>query len=490
VKQVDTLVIDIGTGATKVESFDSQGGVLQRSVSEYHGVDPKSDEIDPDVWYDAVVNAIQVLREDSEVVLDELRYVVLSGQMQDVIVVKDGRAVTPAILYFGHRDSVDYARWLERFGPERLRERTKNNPDTAGFPAKFLSLSVAKPFLPEDAQFFLCGAHDYVSYRLTGIAATDPTTASTTGLFDPVDGAWATEILDSLGAWKDLAPAVHQANTIDGTILPDVAAALGVPKTTRVLHGAGDVGSSVLAMELEGFSSSIYLGTSGWIQDVADLDAPGDPASGVYNLRHPRDAKIIRVAPLMTAAGAFDWFVDQLLGAEQTDRDRLFSELAAGAAGMGPTSATTIFLPYLAGERSPFYDPDATGMFLGLRKGTDRAELFRAVQEGIAFSIRSIFEVLRPAGALQVTGGGIRVEGFPQLIADVLGREISVADNARFSGTTALRALTGTQVSTNDAAYRQIVPGEERASYTEKYELFRQAYYVNKELMAALRNIS
>lgn len=496
-KHVDTLVVDIGTGATKIECFDTEGIVLQRSVSEYVGVESSSDEIDPDVWYDAVVGAIGTLRDDPKVVLDDLRYVVLSGQMQDVILVKDGRAVAPAILYFGHRESRAYTEWIESIGAKRIRELTKNNPDTAGFPAKLLSLSAGRPTLPSETEFFLCGAHDYVAYRFTGVAATDPTTASTTGLFNPIQGFWAPEILDLLGDWKSLVPAVHYANTVDGTVLPEIAETLGIPATAQIVHGAGDVGSSVLAMEMEGFSSSLYLGTSGWIQDVTELDQPGDPTNGVFNLRHPTDNTIIRVAPLMTAAGAFDWFVDQLLGTEPEKRDVVFADLAREAAVLRPSSVKMLFLPYLAGERSPFQDPDATGMFLGMRKGTDRVRLFRAVEEGVAFSIRSIFEALFSGqeGAaeriqtLQVTGGGTKIQGFTQLIADVLGRQIAIADNARFSGTSALRGLIANPVTTGGGPYRRVVPGDEREIYTRKYELFRRAYLVNKELMAALGNI-
>lgn len=491
----EILVLDIGTGATKVECFDSEGTVLERSIAEYGEVDPGSDEIDPEVWYTAVAKALSTLRDNSEISLERVRSVVLSGQMQDVIPVGNGGATAPAILYFGHRESSAYTEWLSRIGADRVREITYNNPDTAGFPAKLLSLDGTNPALVSETEYILCGAHDYVAYRLTGVAATDPTTASTTGLFDPVRGVWAEEILDTLGEWSTRVPVVHRGDEVDGVLLPDIADSLGLPRTTQVVHGAGDVGSSVRAMELEGFSSSLYLGTSGWILNVADLDQPGDPSHGVYNLRHPSDAKLIRVAPVLTAAGAFDWFVDHALGTEADDRNTVFRRLAHHAAELDPRSTHVLFLPYLVGERSPFQDPDATGMFVGIRKETEQSALFRAVEEGVAFSLRSIFEALygdqhaESIDTIQVTGGGTNVEGFPQVIADVLGRELAIAEEARFSGTQALRAFVSKPNSAT-SVYNRIVPSEKREIYQRKYRLFQRAYQVNRELMAALRDIS
>jgi xylulokinase len=493
----DVLVIDSGTGAAKVECFGTDEAVLDRAVVEYQGIDPQRDQIDPEVWFAAVAGAVKTL--GKKLSLETLRIIVLTGQMQDVIPVRNGRAVVPAILYFGHRTSDAYTSWLENFGASRIRSLTCNQVDTAGFPAKLLYLREQVPSILDDTEYILCGAHDYIAYRLTGVAATDPTTASTTGLFSPITGAWADEIVDSLDGWGPLLPPVHRANQVDGVILPDVADELGLPKTVQVVHGAGDVGASVLSMEMEGFSRSLYLGTSGWIQDVTELDQPGDPTGGVFTLRHPMDDRLIRVAPVLTAAGAFDWFVNRLLEADEDNRDAFFARLGRQAAAMNSRSVPLVFLPYLAGERSPFHDPDATGMFLGLRRETDQVACFRAIEEGVAFSVRSVFEALfqsrgngtdRDNRAIQVTGGGASVEGFPQIIADVLQAPVAVARDGRFSGTGALFGVVSDRQGHRKGLYTVLDPSDDTAGYAGKYELFRKAYGVNRELMAALRSLS
>jgi len=378
-------------------------------------------------------------------------------------------------------------------------ELTHNWPDTAGFAAKLLYLQEEVPSIVEETQYVLCGAHDYIAYRLTGIPATDPTTASTTGLYDPVAGAWVGEIAETLNGWGDRLPPIHRGNEIDGTILPDVADQLGLPQSVKVVHGVGDVGASVLAMEMEGFSRSLYLGTSGWILDVSGLDQPGDPSRGVFTLRHPIEDRLIRVAPILTAAGAFEWFVNRVLETDEHDKNGKFDRIARRAAEMTPQSAELLFLPYLAGERSPFKDPDATGLFLGLRRETDQAALFRAIEEGVAFSVRSIFEALFASAhhdalsdnrIVQLTGGGAGIEGFPQLIADVLQVPIAMSENARFSGTTALFNVVSDFSVEEDDIYKTVEPAGEVDGYSEKYALFLKAYSVNRELMAALRTIS
>ena len=494
--KADVLAVDIGTGAVKTECFDSRGSIVSQSVQEYIGVDSRRDEINPDLWYNAFADTVRALAGRPELSLDSLRAIVLSGQMQDLILAADGHAVTPAVLYFGHRKSAAYAEWLENFGIERIRALTCGIPDTAGFPAKLLAAYDSDPSVVERSECFLCGAHDYVAYRLTGTAATDPTTASTTGLFSPTAGEWSGEIAESLAHWTAHFPAVHAGGTVDGTILPHAAAELRLPESTQIVHGPGDVGASILAMEQEGFSTSLYLGTSGWIQNAAALDQPGSPDDGVFTLRHPTEERLIRTAPILTAAGAFEWFITQVLNAGEDNRDALFESLGNAAANAESPASSILFLPYLAGERSPFNNPDAAGMFLGMRRETSQAALFRAVEEGVAFSARSVLEALAGStkngivSPIQVTGGGLKLEGFPQLIADILGLEIHVPENLRFIGTGALRSLIPESPCTGSANYRRIIPAGDKGYYSRKYQLFGEALQKNQELMAALRNIS
>ena len=397
-----------------------------------------ADEWDPEVWYRAFTTSLRALARDHD--LSTVTKIVLTGQMQNLVLVAGGRAVGPAVLYFAQRPGDVFEDWIRRVGRKRIVEATHNTPDAGGFPAKFLWLQQQRPEHIEAAEAVLCGAHDYIAYRLTGTIGTDPTTASTTGLFDPVRGTWASDLFAGLPVDDTLMAPVRSADHDDGRIGTAGApgtpandgtlsetAELGLSPDVHVIHGVGDVGSSILDMQGEGMRRSIYLGTSGWVQDIADLTEPGDPEAGVFNLRHPIEPKLIRVAPLLTATGAFDWFVRTTAGTHPTDDqiNRLYDDLSADAAAFGPSDCRVLFLPYLSGERSPFKDPYASGLFLGLRRDTTPGELFRAVEEGVAFAVRSIIEALDRGADTHgdepalLSGGGTAVHAFPQLLATI-----------------------------------------------------------------------
>lgn len=507
-----TIVADIGTGAVKIECFDRGGRPLASSVGEY-GATPRADTgtIDPDIWYEAFGTAVHDLSQKIE--LGVSKYLVLSGQMQDLVLVADGRALDEAVMYYAARPGTAFESFVERVGSERVIGLTHNVPDAAGFAAKLLAIAEEPGGIARlaKAEAILCGAHDYVAYRLTGNAATDRTTASTTGLFDPVSARWVGEIVDTLPIDREMLPPVVAGDRPDGSLGASVAGELGLPVGLTVIHGVGDVGAAMLVTEQSGYSRSCYLGTSGWILDAAPLSHPADPEYGVFNLRHPTEEKMIRVAPLLTAAGAFDWFINTI-DHRGDCRSALFDSLAGEAADFAPEEVAVLFLPYLAGERSPFKDPHASGAFVGLRSGTGRGQLFRAVEEGVAFALRSVMQALAEgtsgqtadvAGGgesdiqrpLLLTGGGSAVRGFPQLLADVTGSEVAVVDDARFAGTRALpRLVAGSGdadvfAGLGDASrlgVTNFTPRVPRGAYDRKYDLFREAYSNTKGLMRAL----
>jgi xylulokinase len=491
-----SIIADIGTGAVKAECFSEDGISMCQGIARYPAGSGGRDEIDPELWFDAFSTAIRELGKSTDI--RKAEYLVLTGQMQDLVLVSEGRAIRDAILYFAHRSSPGFEGFLKSFGAEHIAAVTKNTPDQAGFPAKLFWLEANEATVLKQAEKILCGAHDYIAYRLTGTCRTDPTTASTTGLMDPVSGTWAEEILISVPRGTEIVPEIRPGNHEDGVVTAELAAGLGISPGMKLIHGVGDVGSSTISMENAGFRRSCYLGTSGWVLDTGPLDKPGDPFGGVFNLRHPTEDKLIRVAPLLTAAGSFDWLLG-ILDPDGADHTRLFEELSRETAGMSRDECRLIFLPYLSGERSPFKDPDASGLFMGLTRETGRRELFRAVEEGLAFSLRSVLESLDRGTAdietterydpLILSGGGASIKGLAQIIADTARVSVAVADDARYSGTGALLSILPGGAQPEKRREETIEPAFNNDVYAKKYELFRDAYRQTKELMHALKEI-
>ena len=485
-----TITADIGTGSVKVAAYDSTGRHLAHAVGEYAGHDPSRETINPEVWVSALVSSIGELRAKED--LSRARYLILAGQMQDLVLVKEGKAVADALLYFASRDNERYRHLVAATGYEKATTICGNSPDPSGFPAKILWLDDADQHALSDADTLLCGAHDDVAYRLTGSRRTDRTTASTTGLLDIRTGDWSEEIIEQLPIERSILPELCRGDALDGTIRTEFQDLLGLPGDLEVIHGIGDVGASALASPTDGSYLSCYLGTSGWVLDVAAREVPGDPDTGVFNLLHPTQDQLIRVAPLLTATGAVDWFIG-LLDHGGDARDRLYADLAAGAKNMTHGQSRVLFLPYLSGERSPFKDPDASGVFLGVRRDTGRAELFRAVLEGVASSVRSVIDILPDGGheaTIHLSGGGAGIAGLPQLLADITNLPVGVVTDGRFAAARALQRLLPAPPACESIVGDLFSPERNRSAIDRKYGVFLDAYTKNRELMYALSIIS
>ncbi|MFP4425626.1 MAG: xylulokinase [Spirochaetaceae bacterium] len=489
----ETIVSDIGTGSVKSAIFGSTGELLGSAVGEYAAGSESRGEIDPEVWWTAFTRSLSALGEVRS--LSDTGRIILTGQMQNLILLdSEGRPVAPAILYFDARGEGELETLFERVSRSRIVEITGNTPDGAGFPGKLLSVAERTPELIERTETVLCGAHDYVAYRLTGVARSDRTTAGTTGLLDLSSGSWSAELIEAVPIDPANLPEVCFAQSSDGVIEGDLARELGLPEGVELLHGAGDVGASVLASELSGGRVGCYLGTSGWVLDEAAPDRRGDPELGVFNLPHPSKERIVRVAPLLTAAGAAEWFLS-LLSEDPDERSRLYEELGRVAAERDEPTGI-VFLPHLAGERSPFKDPEASGVFLGLRREDGRAKLFRAVLEGVSCAIRSVLEPLSESREetteLLLSGGGGQIRGWPEILAEVTGLPVRIAGDARFAGGRGMLSLLDSDASVPGASgaeqRERVVGPPERRRYEAQYETFRKVYPRLRELMHELRD--
>lgn len=432
---MDVIVaIDVGTTGTKTILFNRDGATVISATFDYPTqTQGRRVEQDPADWWAATVAGLQSLWEqvpDMQPVA-----VVLSGQMQDVILVGEEDSLVSAILYSDTRAQRESRIVQERLGEARLREVTGNLQDAASLLAKLLWLKQHQPAVYDEAQTLFVGAHDYVAWRLCRSDATDYTTASTTGLLNLVANTWATELLDALELRTDWLPQLRTAETQVGEVTAAVAEETGLPAGTPVFHGAGDAATTTLGAGAgKPGRYYVYLGTSGWLAATA-LNTPVDPSTGIFNLRHPDPQRLILIGPMLTAAGNVEWLREQF-GVLETDavgdsETAAYETLNALACEAPPGSNGVLYLPYLAGERAPFRDPNARGVFFGLHRNTRRRDLYRAVMEGVAFSMRAIRDTLPASDELErselnLVGGGARSSVWPQIFADVFSCPVQV----------------------------------------------------------------
>ncbi len=482
------LAFDIGTTGTKAALVSGEGVVLRSASYSYPTHTGTGGVVEQDAadWWAAVLRACHELDAG-----DEAEAIALTGQMQDTILLRaDGETARPVILYSDTRARAEAAHILEVVGAERLRELTGNDQDAGSVLAKLAWLRTYEPASMAESTWLLLGATDYIAFRMTGIAATDTTTASTTGLMnlesrEVLDKA----VLDEVGIGDSLRllPPFLPGGTRVAELTQDAATALGLRPGLPVHSGPGDAGATTLGVGSGEIGAAYaYLGTSGWIAFTTAHRAL--PGRGVITLAHPDPALYIQVAPLLTAGGNLEW-VRNLFDTD--DYDSLISRALA------TPPPKPVYLPYLRGERSPFSDPLARGAFVGLDMGCSKCDLYRAVLEGVVFAYRHALDalVLDSTKSLVLTGGGARSRQWSQLFADILGVPVVVSPDGGNVGVRgavlAAQVVNGEQPS---YAPEGLVPSDvalkpdtrHSSHYNRQYALFRDLYPALKDVFSRM----
>jgi len=485
------LAIDIGTTGAKAALVNRAGAILAAALATYPTYTAAGNVVEqnPPDWWEATCRALHDLWAQTG---DKARIaaVILSGQMQDTILLGDAEVVGPALLYSDSRAQVEATDIEERVGAETLTAITGNAQSASSVLAKWRWLATHAPARLAATRTLLPGSHDYVAWRLCGVRAADPTTAATTGLLDWRTRTWAHALLMQLGLDVSLLPALHPSGTPIGMVGADAAIATGLPPGTPVLQGVGDLGATTVGVgAAEPGMIYAYLGTSGWIAASQDTAVPM-PARGVFTICHPQPARYIQVAPVLTAGGNLEWLRRALAMAEGAQPE--YARLNALAAQARPGSGRVIYLPYLNGERSPFSDPNARAGFLGISGATTQADLVRAVMEGTAFAYRSLREALGIAARspLILAGGGGKSPVWAQILADVLGQPVRVAATPGDAPARGAALIAGHALGW----YAGLMPGEEsfptQATYTPieaNVRVYDRLYPIVTGLYPALR---
>lgn len=474
-KEAFVLALDLGTTGVKAAAVSRSGAIL---ASAYRGYPTRATglviEQDPRDWERASMEALRELAQSAEGRPEALA---LTGQMQDLILETGADADGPAILYSDTRARAEAAEIEGAYGRQRLLSEAGNPHDASGLAAKLLWMSRNEAARYAGSERLLLGAHDHLAFRLCGRAVTDLTTASTTGLLDLGKGVWNLGLLGALGLRTDFLPEIAPSDAIVGSLSPEAAGRTGLPAGLPVIHGCGDAGTTTLGSGAgEEGRLSINLGTSGWVA-LTRAGGAVDSSRGVYNLRHPDGKRLIAIGAPATAAGNLDWFRSLVL--PEAEGAKAFEILEAEASRARP--ASILYLPYLAGERSPFMDGDARAAFIGLARETGRGEMARAVMEGVALSFRSVRDAMGGGreGATLV-GGGARSRLWCGILASVLDCEVRVPGSpgdagVRGAGLLAARALgwaggwTGIDLP-GAAAYR--AEPEWKKAYDGVYDAF------------------
>jgi xylulokinase len=475
---VSLVGIDVGTSAVKALAIDEDGTVLARAEASYPLSTPRPGwaEQDPGLWWEATTSVLAKLHRSA----GRPDGIGCSGQMHGLVALdRSDRVLRPAILWNDQRTARECSEIERTLGLERLIALTGNRA-LPGFTApKLLWLrrhepdtyeAIAKVMLPKD----------YVRARLCHTQCTEVSDASGTLLLDVAARRWSKEMLEALNLPATWLPQVLESVDQAGQT------ADGVP----VAAGAGDQAAGALGVGVDRAGpASVVLGTSG----VVFCALPGfaaDPQARVHAFCHAAPAPWHAMGVMLSAAGSLQW----LRSAVAPDRE--YEQLVREAERWPAGTEGLLFAPYLAGERTPYADPDARGAFVGLSVRHDRGALTRAVLEGVAFGLRDSLDLIAALGEKpslgRVSGGGARSELWLRILASVLEtplQRVAVDEGAAFGAAVLGGVAAGVWADVREGVAATVRGGntvEPVSSWVEAYAELREHY---RALYPAMRSV-
>lgn len=486
------LGIDIGTSACKVAIFEKNGKVLAQSNQSYQLYYPHPGwvEQDADEWWSAICDGIRDVLDQSGIAPADIAGIGVDGQSWSAIPVdKEGNALarTPIWMDTRARDICD--RVKSDVGFERIFEVAGNDFLPSYTTPKMLWFKENAPDVFRKTDKFL-QSNSYIAMKLTGVMSMDYSQGYGVHFFKMNDCTVDADLARELGLSVDLIPQLYGCHDVVGGVTAEAAKLTGLAEGTPVVAGGLDAACGTLG-------AGVYL--------PGQTQEQGGQAGGMsicvdHALAHPKLILGTHVVPGMWllqggtvgGGGTLRWF-RQEFSSEQS-----FDELTALAEPIPAGSEGVIFLPYMAGERSPIWNPDAKGVYYGLGFDKTKGHLVRATLEGVAYSLEHNLRVAAETGAkvgeLIAMGGASNSRLWTQIKADVTGKTIKVptSDTATTLGAAILAGVgVGVYGGFEEAVKETIVitrVQEPDMEAHEQYQKYMQMYLDLSEALIPIYN--
>lgn len=486
------LGLDIGTSTVKALLVDDeQGAVGQESAAlDVQRPQPLWSEQDPEAWWQAVLGCIETLRRKHPVALGAVRGIGLSGQMHGAVLLDAGDCVLrPAILWNDGRSAAQCSRLLEI--EPRTTEIT-GNLVMPGFTApKLLWVREHEPDIFRRVRRVLL-PKDFVRLRLSGEHVSDMSDAAGTLWLDVGQRRWSPHMLTATGLDEAAMPRLTEGCWPSATLLPPLANQWGMSPGVVVAGGGGDNAAGAVGVGcIEPGQAMLSLGTSGVLFASSKGFSPHS-AQAVHTFCHCLPDTWHHMAVTLSAASCLTWVTAATGAASEAE---LLVEIEAADRDASSTGCDVVFLPYLAGERTPHNDPHAKGVFFGLTHATRRADLGRAVLEGVAFALADGRDAMRAAGTelrdVWVIGGGARSRFWSRILASALDTPLLSAPGAELGpafGAARLARLAVLREETSTVC-KTPVPAAVAHPDAELVERYRERRVEYQQLYRALRGV-
>ncbi|MFI5299635.1 MAG: FGGY-family carbohydrate kinase [Polyangiales bacterium] len=430
------LGYDVGTSGTKAVLLDAQWRVVAEAVAPHSLAHPRTGwaEQAPEEWLAAAATTTRALLDSARAQASDVKAIAFAGQMLTLVPMDaGGRATRPAIAWMDDRGDAEAQQIVRRLGGDRIVKTLAGAlPTGKDLVAKVAWLKTREPAIYERTRVF-GDATSWLVARTTGKVALDPTAAGATGLFDAESRSWSKPLAWLAGFPLDRLAPLSPSTSAAGRLHAEGAATLGLAEGTIVATGLADIPAMAVGTGATADGEAhLYLGTSAWIVCASDHPRPR-PDRGVAVIPSAAARGGLIVGECETAGACRAWAL-RLLGLRD-DEDSAFDAMVDASP---PGARGLLFCPWLFGERAPFPDSMLRGAFVGMTLDHGRADLARAVLEGVAMNLKLVHEAMEASIAarspLRVSGGGALSDAWLQILADVIGRPLERVAQPRVAG--------------------------------------------------------
>lgn len=483
-------------------------------------------EQEPDEWWQAICSTTKTAIDKAGIAADMIEGISFCSQMQGLVLVdKDGEPVHRAMSYMDQRAREELKKGIAH-GPQiagaNIPKLLKSLKITGAVAAsvkdpvwKYKWLEANEPNNFKRAYKWL-DVKEYLICRMTGEFVMTTDSAFATLLYDirKDKEGWSREMCDMLGVNYSHLAEIKPCTAKVGTLRDKQAAELGLKSGIAVFGGGGDasligVGAGSVALG----DTHVYSGTSGWVGTVTDKSVV-DANAMIAAIIGADEGKYNYFAELETAGKCLEWVKDHLALDEigiylekknitegyETTYTSLYDYLSSVVDSVPAGSNGVIFTPWLHGNRCPFEDPNARGMFFNISLDTGKSELVRAVIEGVCYHMRWFMEAqdkkVKTSSTVRFVGGGALSDVTCQILADITGRRVETVDKPQNVGAVGAAVIVAVGLGliggVGDAkglipAKKTFVPDKSKAAvYDKQYAVYKELYKSNKKNFAAL----
>jgi xylulokinase len=474
--------IDIGTSSVKIIAIDESGKIIKSVTKKYPIYYPKAlwTEQNPEDWLSQTLTGLKELLKDIEG--DKVQAISMSGQMHGMVILdEEDKVIRPALLWNDQRTEKEALFLNSEIGMDKLSSWTGNIAITGFTAPKLLWLKENEPDNFSRIKKIML-PKDYIGYNLSGVFATDMSDASGTLLLDVENRKWSDEMLDVVGISISQLPKLYESYEVVGNIKKELAKELRLNDNVKIIAGGGDQAVAAVGGGVVGETgSSVSLGTSGvvfansrkFVVDERNRLHSFCNANGQYHV----------MGVTLAAAASLKWWIEDIN--ESKDYNGLID-----VAKNSDINNEVFFTPYLMGERTPHNDSNAKATFTGMTMTTKKNDMTRAILEGVGFSLRDIFEIMKDMDIkiteITINGGGARNQFWCEIISDILNVNVKKvnSDDGPAYGAAILATVGHGLFNSVDEACNSFIettniiyPKAENVEiYNKKYKKYKKIY--------------